>query len=148
MGGATSFVIGCGCNPGAVDMDLEVERLRKKQEAGAEYVFSQPVYDPKVLEKFLSKSKAFLKIPFCVGILPLASFKNAEFLHNEVPGMQIPKTVLERLSQGADRDAQRKIGLEIAKESLAAAKSLSLVKGTYIMPPFGRVEPVLELLRA
>ncbi len=146
VGAVTSFVIGCGCNPGAIDMDLEIERLRKKISAGAEYVFSQPVYDGKLLDRFLAKAKSFLNVPFFVGILPLASLKNAEFLHNEVPGMQIPKKVMEQLEKGATPSAQREIGLEIAKEALVAAKSSPLVKGTYIMPPFGRVEPVLELL--
>ncbi|MBI4126438.1 MAG: bifunctional homocysteine S-methyltransferase/methylenetetrahydrofolate reductase, partial [Deltaproteobacteria bacterium] len=92
---ATQFVIGCGCNPGAVDLDLEVERFRKKIDVGAEYVFSQPVYDPKLLEEFFRRTRDFPAIPFYVGILPLASIRNAEFLHNEVPGMQIPKPVMD-----------------------------------------------------
>ncbi|MDO8526059.1 MAG: bifunctional homocysteine S-methyltransferase/methylenetetrahydrofolate reductase [Deltaproteobacteria bacterium] len=147
IGETTSLVIGCGCNPGAIDMDLEVERLRKKQEAGAEYVFSQPVYDSKLLDKFLTKCKSFLKIPFFVGVLPLASLKNAEFLHNEVPGMQVPETVMERLRKASSKEAQRDVGLSVAQESLKEAKSMQAVKGVYIFPPFGKYEAVLELLK-
>lgn len=147
IGEATSLVIGCGCNPGAVDMDLEVERLRKKIEAGAEFIFSQPVYEPKLLDTFLTKCRGFLKTPFFVGVLPLASLKNAEFLHNEVPGMQVPEPVMERLRKAATKEAQRDVGLSVAQESLREAKSNSLVKGVYIFPPFGKYEAVLDLIK-
>lgn len=146
IGEATSLVIGCGCNPGAIDMDLEVERLRKKIEAGAEFIFSQPVYESKLLDQFLSKCRAFMKIPFFVGILPLASLKNAEFLHNEVPGMQVPDSVMEQLRQAPSKEAQRDVGLAVAKEALREAHDMPGVQGVYIFPPFGKYEPVVELL--
>ena len=147
IGEATSLVIGCGCNPGAIDMDLEVERLRKKIAAGAEFIFSQPVYDSKLLDQFLTKCKSFLKIPFFVGILPLASLKNAEFLHNEVPGMQVPDKVMDRLRGAASKEAQRDVGLSVAQEALKDAKSMPAVKGVYIFPPFGKYEAVVELIK-
>lgn len=147
IGAATSLVIGCGCNPGAIDTDLEAERLRKKITAGAEFVFSQPVYETKLLETFLTKCKTFLSIPFFVGILPLASLKNAEFLHNEVPGMQVSEKVMNKLRKATDKEAQREVGLEVAKENLREAKGMNLVKGAYIFPPFGKYEAVVELLR-
>lgn len=146
IGGQTSLVIGCGCNPGAVDMDLEVERLKKKTEAGAEFVFSQPVYDSKLLDQFLSKCRSFLKIPFFVGVLPLASLKNAEFLHNEVPGMQVPLKVMEMLRSAPSKEAQREVGLIVAKEALREARHMQGVQGAYIFPPFGKYEAVLHLL--
>lgn len=143
----TSFLIGCGVNPGAVNIDLEVERFAKKVEAGAEYVFSQPVYDPALLERFFQKTSNLKPIPFFVGILPLSSLKNAEFLHNEVPGMQIPTHIMDRVRKSKTNEAQRKEGMSIAKESLVAAKKMSRVKGAYIFPPFGRYEAVAELLK-
>lgn len=146
IGEATSLVIGCGCNPGAIDMDLEVERLRKKIEAGAEFIFSQPVYESKLLDVFLSKCRSFMKIPFFVGILPLASLKNAEFLHNEVPGMQVPDSVMNRLRDAANKEAQREIGLSVAKEALREARDMPGVQGVYIFPPFGKYEAVVQLL--
>lgn len=146
IGERTSLVIGCGCNPGAIDMDLEVERLRKKIEAGAEFIFSQPVYESKLLETFLKKCRSFLKIPFFVGILPLASLKNAEFLHNEVPGMQVPEPVLNKLREATSKEAQREIGLEVAKEALREAKAMTAVQGVYIFPPFGKYEAVVQLI--
>lgn len=147
-GEQTSFVLGVGCNPGAVDIDLEVERFRKKIEAGAEYVFSQPVYDIKRLERFLDATKDHPHIPFFVGILPLASLKNAEFLTREVPGMEVPRPIMERLRDCKSKDEQRACGIQVATESLEAAVSFKdRIKGAYIFPPFGKYEAILQVLK-
>ncbi len=143
----TRFLIGCGVNTGAVDVDLEASRFKQKIEAGAEFAFSQPVYDVSLLEKFFKKIGGPPSIPFFVGILPLASFRNAEFLHNEVPGMQIPKDVMKRMEDAKTREAQREMGLSIAKEVLAQAHSIKGVTGAYIFPPFGEYRKVEELLK-
>ncbi len=146
MGDGTRLVIGCGCNPGAANLDVEVERYRLKLEAGAEYVFSQPVYDPALLERFLKRIRDFRPIPFLVGILPLASFANAEFFHNEVPGMQIPTDILARMKAAPGRDAQREEGIRIARETLHAARAMEQVRGAYCYPPFGNYRAVLRVL--
>lgn len=143
----TKFLIGCGVNPGAVDIDLEVERYKQKVLSGAEFVFSQPIYDPKLLEAFFKKTQDVPRIPFFVGILPLASLRNAEFLHNEIPGMQIPKSIMKQMSEAATREAQQEVGLSVAKESLAAARAMDRVLGAYIFPPFGNYRAVEELLK-
>ncbi|MFH1830911.1 MAG: bifunctional homocysteine S-methyltransferase/methylenetetrahydrofolate reductase [Pseudomonadota bacterium] len=143
----TNFLIGCGVNTGAVDVDLEADRFKQKIEAGAEFAFSQPVYDISLLEAFFKKIGGRPAIPFFVGVLPLASFRNAEFLHNEVPGMQIPKDVMERMEKAQTREAQHEVGLSIAKEALSAAKSIDGVTGAYIFPPFGDYKKVEELLK-
>ncbi len=119
-------------------------------EAGAEFAFSQPIYEPKLLEDFLDRIKKVKAIPIFAGVLPLASLRNAEFLHNEVPGMQVPAAIMERLHKAPTREAQREIGLSVAKETLAQAKAFSAVQGAYIFPPFGNyraVEKLLEVLR-
>lgn len=146
LDGATRLVVGGGCNPGAVDLDVEVARYGKKIDAGAEYFFSQPVYDPALLETFLARISVFKKVPFFVGILPLASHKNAEFLHHEVPGMQIPLEIRERMRLAGSRDGQRKEGIKVAQETLREARKLPQVDGVYIFPPFGRYEAVLEIM--
>ena len=143
---ATKLLIGCGVNPGAVDLDLEVSRYKKKVEGGAEFVFSQPVFDIKLLERFFDRIKDVHSIPFLVGILPLASLRNAEFLHNEVPGMQIPKKIMERMEKAATKEAQQETGLAVARESLVAAKQLQQVTGAYIFPPFGNYKIVSKIL--
>jgi len=144
--GQTEFVLGVGCNPGAPDLDLEVERYKQKVDAGAEYVFSQPVYDPELLEVFLKRIKDVKPIPFYVGILPLASSKNAEFLHNNVPGMQVPDEIRKRMRMAPSKDEQRVEGINIASESLKHAHGFEQVQGAYIFPPFGKYERILDVI--
>ncbi|HQH80398.1 MAG TPA: bifunctional homocysteine S-methyltransferase/methylenetetrahydrofolate reductase [bacterium] len=144
---ATKFLIGCGVNPGAIDIDTEVERFRSKIASGAEFAFSQPVYDQKMLARFLEKIKDLSHIPFFVGVLPLVSLRNAEFLHNEVPGMQIPKHILDKMVSAKSGDAQKKYGLEIARDIVSAAKGSGKISGAYIFPPLGRYETVEKILK-
>ncbi len=146
LGGQTRFFVGAGCNPAHVDLDLEVERFGTKIEAGAEFFFSQPVYDADTLFRFLDLTDQFPKVPFLVGILPLASYKNAEFLHNEVPGMQVPQAIRNQLRQADDRAAQRKIGMQVAREALTICKTHPRICGTYVYPPFGSYKAVLRVI--
>jgi len=148
IGEQTRFVIGCGNNPGFLPLDKEVDKFRRKLEAGAEYVFSQPAYDSALLETFLDRIKTFPRIPFFVGILPLASARNADFLHNEVPGMQIPQAIRARMHGASSREEQRKEGIRIAAETLRHARSLEQISGAYIFPPFGRYSAVLDVIEA
>ncbi|MBI4212655.1 MAG: bifunctional homocysteine S-methyltransferase/methylenetetrahydrofolate reductase [Deltaproteobacteria bacterium] len=144
--GHTQFVLGCGVNPGAIDLALEVKRFQQKIEAGAEYAFSQPVYDIRLLEEFMKRIRHLPKIPFFVGVLPLYSLRNAEFLHHEVPGMQIPKEVLERMGKAASKEAQRDVGISVAREMLAASRHMDGVNGVYVFPPFRNYAAVGRLL--
>ena len=139
----TSFVLATGAEPGAQDRDRELRRLEDKKAAGAELVMTQPVYDPRTLERFLDDA-APLGLPVMVGILPLASHRNAEFLHNEVPGMGIPAEYRERMAKVGSGPAARAEGIRIAQEALAAVKDR--VAGAYIMPPFNRVDAALAVL--
>lgn len=146
IGGKTALLVGAGCNPGHIDLDIEVDRYRRKIEAGAEYFFSQPVFDPEILYRFLDKTAAFPAVPFLVGIMPLVSSKNAEFLHNEVPGMQVPQRIRDRLRDAGDRDAQREVGILVAQEALKEVASHPRIQGTYVFPPFGSYKAVLRVL--
>jgi homocysteine S-methyltransferase len=143
LGGATRFLCATGAEPAAHDYDREIKRLRQKIEAGADMVMTQPVYDPAVLDRFLS-DVADLEVPVLVGILPLASHKNAEFLHNEVPGMSVPLAIRERMRKAGPGEAGRKEGIAIAREMLEAVKDR--VRGAYIMPPLGRYELALRVI--
>jgi homocysteine S-methyltransferase len=147
IGDPTRFLIGVGANPGATDLEREVRRFRYKVEAGANFCMTQPVFEPALLEQFLERI-ADCRIPVLVGILPLASHRNAEFLHNEVPGMQIPDAVRARMAEAGSGEKARETGIAVAQEALLATRDL--VQGVYIMPPFGRVDSaikVLEVLR-
>ncbi|MCW5809210.1 MAG: methylenetetrahydrofolate reductase, partial [Deltaproteobacteria bacterium] len=139
----TSFVLATGAEPAAHDRDRELRRLEDKKLAGAELVMTQPVYDPRTLERFLD-DVAPLGLPVMVGILPLASHRNAEFLHNEVPGMSIPAEYRERMARVGQGPAARAEGIRIAQEALAAVKQR--VAGAYVMPPFNRVDAALAVL--
>jgi len=143
MTGATGFVKGTGVEPGAENLDSEIERLQKKMESGAEFVMTQPVYDVEIMERFLGRVSG-LGIPVIMGILPLASYNNAEFLHNEVPGMQVPKEIRKRMNEAGKGASARDEGVLIARETLQAFKDR--VKGCYIMPPFDRFETALAVL--
>jgi homocysteine S-methyltransferase len=139
----TAFVLATGAEPAAHDRDRELRRLEDKKAAGAELVMTQPVYDPRTLERFLDDAGP-LGLPVMVGILPLASHRNAEFLHNEVPGMAIPAEYRERMAKVGGGPAARAEGIRIAQEALAAVKHR--VHGTYVMPPFNRVDSALAVL--
>lgn len=139
----TSFFLGAGVNPAAINYQEELHRLRLKIDAGAEFLLTQPIFDMQVLDQFLKDVEGY-HVPIIAGILPLASFRNAEFLHNEVPGMSIPASIRSRLQASTDSDTARKIGIEIAQEMLLQLKSQ--VQGVYLMPPFGRYESALSVL--
>jgi homocysteine S-methyltransferase len=145
IGGATEFVLATGAEPGASDYDRELRRLEDKHKAGAELVMTQPVYDPRTLERFLD-DVAPLGLPVMVGLLPLPSHRNAEFLHNEVPGMSIPAEYRARMARVPQGPEARAEGIRIAQEALAAVKDR--VAGVYVMPPFNRVESALAVLEA
>jgi methionine synthase I (cobalamin-dependent)/5,10-methylenetetrahydrofolate reductase len=145
IGYPAAFHIGAGVNPGAINKELELKRYAQKVEAGAEYALTQPVFEARLLEDFLQQTSN-QKIPLLVGILPLLSYKNAEFLHNEVPGMRIPLKIRESLKKASSADKAKELGIRIAQEALLQTRELKQVKGVYIMPPLGRYELAMKVL--
>lgn len=145
LGPPTGFLIGVGVNPAAPNLDEEIRRFRLKVEAGAECAFTQPVFDHERLEEFLSRTEE-IDLPVLIGILPLTSFRNAEFYHNEVPGMSIPEPVRERMRLAGSGEAARRAGVEMAREALARARLSPRIRGAYVMPPLGRYEMALAVL--
>jgi len=142
IGSPTFFCVGVAVNPNADDLKREIDRFEKKVEAGADFAFTQPLYDLKILEQFLQKV-SHLEVPVFLGVLPLRSHKHAEFLHYELPGMNIPKELRERMRKAKDRSAQ--VGILVAKEILGQAKGM--VDGVYLMPSFGRFDVISEVLK-
>ncbi len=135
IGGTTDFLIGCAFNPTARDLPLEKERLGLKMEAGAHFVMTQPVYDLELVDRTLEGIRD-LNANVLLGILPLQSYRHAEFLHNEVPGITIPPFVLERMLDAGPNG--RQAGVEMAQEILQYA--YTKYAGAYLMPSFGRYE--------
>ena len=139
----TSFLIACAANPMADNMDREIAKMEKKAEAGADIIFTQPIYELKTLEQFLKRIER-LRLPVMVGVLPLRSYKHAEFLHNEIPGMVIPHRIREEMRQAGEKAPD--VGIEHAIRFLADAKPL--VAGVYLMPPFKKYDIVPRILDA
>ncbi len=144
LGARTSFVLATGAEPAAADFEREMNRLKRKVAAGADCVMTQPVYDPSHLERLLAAMEG-LGVPVIVGILPLSSSRNAEFLHKEVPGMQIPDAIRERMRKAGKGDDARREGIAIACEALHALRER--VAGAYIMPPLGRFDMAAEIIK-
>ncbi len=139
--GQSSYVIGVAANPAAQNLPREMERLERKAAVGGEFIMTQPIYDGELLDKFLDDVK-HLNLPVMVGILPLASSRNAEFLHNEVPGMTVPDSVRKRMLDSGENGATE--GIAIAREMFQQVKQTA--QGVYIMPPFSRYGTVLEVI--
>ncbi len=143
IGKPTGINIGIGVNPGAINIEEEERRFRLKVEEGAEFAMTQPVFKEELFLDFLKRHADF-KIPILVGILPLASYKSAEFLHNEVPGMSVPDNIRERMRKAEISNKARETGIEIAREALLKMKDVA--DGAYIMAPVGGVDTALKVI--
>jgi homocysteine S-methyltransferase len=143
IGEPTAFCIGAALNPAAEDVDREIDRFHRKLQAGARWVQTQPVYDLALLDRFLERAGGS-PVPVLVGVLPLHSFRHAEFLHNEVPGITVPDPVRARLRQAGDRALGA--GIELAQALVHEVRRRHA--GAYLMPSFGRFEVVAEVLDA
>jgi len=126
------FVVGAAFNPNVKHLDKAVRRLEKKVECGADFIMTQPVYDAALIERIADATR-HIGVPIFIGIMPLASGRNAEFLHNEVPGIELSDEVRRRMA-GLEGEAGRAEGVRIAEELLDAA--LAFFNGIYLMTPF------------
>jgi homocysteine S-methyltransferase len=143
IGAGTGFSIGAAFNPNVQKMEVQVARLKKKVANGAQFAQTQPIYDLERLEQMLELT-AGLNLPILPGVLPLVSGRNAEFLHNEVPGIVIPEEIRRRMAGRSGDDGVRE-GLAIAREFIEGARGR--VGGFYLMPPFGKHEIAVELVK-
>ena len=146
IGEPPGFLIGTAFNPTAEDLDAEIGKLRRKVEAGAHAFWTQPVFEIGALEAALEKLEARDLHPrLLLGLMPLRSARQAEFLHHEVPGINIPKEVREKLAELSPDDAP-KYGVEVAQNLLAKAQPL--VNGAYVMPPASAPELAGDVMEA
>jgi homocysteine S-methyltransferase len=147
IGEPTSFCIGVGVNPGAINLDEEIRRFEWKVEAGAQYAITQPVFDTNQLRDFLKRIE-HVRIPIIAGIWPLVSYRNAEFLHNEVPGVRVTPSIMDRMRAASNisKEAGRDEGLKIARESLLEVRDE--IQGVQVSAPFGNVKYALEVFEA
>ncbi len=147
IGKPTAFSIGVGVNPGAINLDEEIRRFEWKVEAGAEYAITQPVFDTEQLRTFLKRIE-HVRIPIVAGIWPLISYRNAEFMHNEVPGVNVTQEILDRMRKASDisKEEGRDEGIRIARESLLEVRDV--IQGVQVSAPFGNVKYALQVFEA
>ena len=145
FGTPTAFTIGVGVNPAHLDLDHELSRLDWKVKAGAEYAITQPVFDPSQLESFLRRVE-WMHLPVVLGIWPLLSYRNAQFMNNEVPGVSVPDDVLERMRVANEKSKEHALheGIAIAREVLTRVRGE--VAGVQVSAPLGHVDFALEVL--
>ena len=142
IGQQARFLIGGALDMTTETLDRELPRLERKLEAGVDYFMTQPIYEPEALDAF-ERRVGRLPVPILVGVLPLQSFRHAEFLHNEVPGITIPAWVRDRMREAGS--AGRDEGFRLARELLA--NLVDRIDGAYLMPSFGRYEICAALVR-
>ena len=144
IGAPTAFHIGVAVNPGALNVDDEIRRFEYKVAAGAEFAITQPVFDVAALRTFLERI-AHVRIPVIAAIAPLESLRHAELLANEVPGVLVPDTVVDRM-RAADANGRAEAeGLSIACE--IATEVRGLVQGVQLSPGAGSLHSSFAVMR-
>lgn len=141
----TNFSVAAAFNPNVRVIDRAVKRLEKKIEFGADYFITQPVFTKEKIVEVYEATK-HLPTPIFLGIMPLTSSRNAEFLHHEVPGIKLSDETLARMkTHENDKEAAAQEGLKIAKELIDTAAGL--FNGIYLITPFLRYEMSIQLIR-
>ena len=152
---SVSYVVGVALNPVSLNLALEVERFVQKVAAGADFAITQPVFDAKALLHCLDVCAAALareglaQIPIVAGIWPLASYRNAEFLANEVPGIEIPRAAMARMAECRSKEEELQVGVALSRETWCELQSYGMPsQGIQVSAPFGRLDAALQVLAA
>lgn len=145
IGQPTSFFVGCALNLTPSNPESELKNLRRKLNAGADFILTQPIYEIKPALNFLERIKTEIEgfdTPLLVGVLPLVSARHAAFLQHEVPGVNIPQEIHDRMASAGERAAQT--GIEIAFELIQ--QMVEIAQGIYLMPAFNRFDYAAEII--
>jgi homocysteine S-methyltransferase len=146
IGNPTVFTVGCALNMSALDIDKEIDLLVKKIEGGADFALSQPVFVPAQAERFLKRYEELrgepLMMPILMGVMPLYSLRHAQFLDNEIPGINIPADIMKRIEDAGDDAPQ--VGVRVAQELVRGMRDF--VQGAYIIPAFGKFELAAQVI--
>lgn len=139
----TNFNIAGAFDPNVRKLDGAVKRLEKKVAAGMNYFITQPVYSKAKIKEVYEATK-HLNVPLFIGIMPIASYNNALFLHNEVPGIKMSEDVLSQFKAVKDdKEKTKALSLRLSKELIDTVHEY--FNGLYIITPFQRVDYSLEL---
>ncbi|MCI1859343.1 MAG: bifunctional homocysteine S-methyltransferase/methylenetetrahydrofolate reductase [Sporolactobacillus sp.] len=141
----THFRIAAAFNPNVRNLDRAVGRLKRKMECGADYFITQPVFDKqRIVETSRALTDAGIEAPVLLGIMPLTSARNAEFLHNEVPGITLPNEVRRRMAAAGSKAEARRESMAIARELIDTAADYFC--GIYLITPMGHYSMTAELV--
>ena len=143
IGQPTAFNIGVTLNPGAEDLDREMRRFEYKLEAGADFVVTRPVFDSRSFDR-VAKKLEDAKLPVLLGLRPLDSVLDAEWMANEMPGSQIPDGVMGRMRRAQSPEAAAAEGIAIARDLYAGLKGR--VQGVLVTSLPGRIDRALDIL--
>ena len=144
INGQTATLIGVGLDPNAIDQEREYRRICEKAEAGADFIQTQPVFEPSALLNFLKRIE-HLRLPVIAGVWPLVSLRNAQFMRNEVPGVVVPDAIMQRIAVPETKEGQLAVGIEIAREALAEIRPF--IAGVELSAPFGNVDTALKVMQ-
>ena len=144
INGQTSTLIGVGLDPNAIDQEREYRRICEKAEAGADFIQTQPVFEPSALLNFIKRIE-HLHLPVIAGVWPLVSLRNAQFMRNEVPGVVVPDSIMQRIAVPETKEGQLAVGIEIAREALAEIRPF--IAGVELSAPFGNVDTALKVMQ-
>ena len=145
IGQPTNFFVGCALNLNPADMESELKNLRRKLKAGADFILTQPIYNPELITRFYEeyeREDSKLPIPLIAGLLPLASARHAAFLQQEVPGIDIPEDVHRQMAESGSQGA--KTGIRLTVELVEQIKNK--VQGVYLMPAFSRFDHAADII--
>lgn len=145
VGVRCGFTVACAYNPLAFDPDLERDRLKRKADAGAQVVYTQPVFDVETAERAAADCAA-VGLPALVGVLPLKTHRHAEFMHHEVPGIRVPDDLRRRMAEAPDDESSLEVGVEEAQRLARAIRACA--QGLYLMPPFGSATIAARVMAA
>jgi homocysteine S-methyltransferase len=140
----TNFSIGVAFSYRPANPDLQISRLERKADLGAHFVMTQPIFDRDVVESMMEQTQ-HLNLLIFTGIFPLISARNADFLHNEIPGISIPMEVREILWKYEKVEDQRKVALDLTRKLIADITPFA--DGLYLISPLNKWDVPLTLVK-
>jgi homocysteine S-methyltransferase len=140
----TAFVIGARINPGAEDLEREVEESRRKIEAGLDFIITPPGFDVAALERLIAAANVPDELPVLLGVMPLRDFNHAEYLQHEVPGVLLPEATIERMWRARENAAEE--GRAIARELIGQARASKRIRGVVLTSAVNEVDELTSLL--
>ena len=137
------YHIGGALNLNVLNRKVEIERMDRKIEQGAKFFLTQPVFEDSTIE-YIGKIKKGRDIKILAGVIPFVSYRNAMFLDNEVPGIDIPREYIEKFTQDMGREEAEEVGISIAVDIIERIRGYA--DGVYLITPFHRTNMIANIM--